>query len=73
VYLETDRVLQQIQNLQRQNKKMVQVTAAAATLQFFWPQKLRDDRFERLIKQGLLVPTSNGKYRLADWENWAQQ
>lgn len=73
IYKEADRVLQQIQNLQRQNKHMVEVNAEVATCQFYWPQQVADERLGWLVKQGLLVPTSNGNYRLADWENWAQQ
>jgi hypothetical protein len=72
-YVESDRVLQQIRNLQRQSEKAVEVTAESATGQFFWPMDVRLDRFQKLVDEGVLEETGEGKYILAGWENWGRR
>ena len=71
VHKEANRLLQQARNFQSANSHRVEFEPLSTAGQFFWPQEVAQERFQRLIDLKLLLPGQTGKYYLSNWEDWA--
>jgi len=70
-YVEADRLLQLLRRQQEGSAEPIAFGPTTAG-DFYWPEALLRDRFQKLVGDRLVVETSPGQYHLADWANWAR-